>query len=103
MDAPKINSAILAEYDAKLFEYSYEKIWSELSRKDKAVLKTMRSESEPVSKVLSDAKMKKNELSVYKDRLIKKGILDGREKGLFVLRLPRFLRFLEVKRLSEDL
>lgn len=102
-DEPAINAATLAEYDAKLFEYSYEKIWSELSPKDKAVLLVMRSESELASTVLSVIGMKKNELSVYKDRLIKKGILDGSQKGLFVLRLPRFLRFLEIKRLSESL
>ena len=101
-DNPEINSSTLAEYDAKLFEYSYDKIWSELSPKDKTVLKMMRSETEPVSNILSYSGMKKNELSVYKDRLVKKGIIDGNQRGLFVLRLPRFFRFIEMKRLSEN-
>ena len=103
-DAEKIEitDAILAEYDAKLFEYSYDKIWAELSPKDKAILKKMHNDTETVADLLASSKMKKNELSVYKDRLIKKGILDGNQKGVFALKLPRFYRFIEAKRLSED-
>ena len=102
MDETAINGDVLAEYDAKLFEYSYDKIWSELSPKDKTVLKAMQGDVEPVSDILANLQMKKNELSVYKDRLVKKGIIDGDQRGIFVLRLPRFYRLIEMKRLSEN-
>ena len=39
--------------------------------------------------------MKKNVFSVYRDRLIKRGIIESPEYGKLLLKLPRFYEFLE--------
>ena len=98
----KADRDVLADYDAKLYEYSYDKIWTELSPKDRTILKSIKKDGETVADFLTRTGLKKNEFSVYRDRLIKKGILDERTRGKLVLKLPRFFRFIELKRLDED-
>ena len=75
----------------------HEKIWSELSFKDKDVVGGMVEELEK-----SDSTMVKNsdlrerlglssgEMSVYRDRLVKKGLIDTSNYGYMSFRLPRF-------------
>ncbi|MBO5610104.1 MAG: ATP-binding protein [Eubacterium sp.] len=88
---------VIKQYDQYLEEYVYEKIWSELSFKDKDVVGGMVEELEK-----SDSTMVKNsdlrerlglssgEMSVYRDRLVKKGLIDTSNYGYMSFRLPRF-------------
>ncbi len=93
---PKLDDNLYAKYDQYLEEYVYEKMYSELSANDKKILKAFTSDDiNSVDNLLVKSKMKKNIFSVYRDRLIKRGIIESPEYGKLSLKLPRFYEFLE--------
>ena len=93
---PIVDDSLYAKYDQYLEEYVYEKMYSELSSNDKKILKAFESDSvNSVENLLNKSKMKKNVFSVYRDRLIKRGIIESPEYGKLSLKLPRFYEFLE--------
>ena len=93
---PKLDDKLYAKYDQYLEEYVYEKMYSELSSNDKIILKAFTSDDiNSVDNLLLKSKMKKNVFSVYRDRLIKRGIIESPEYGKLLLKLPRFYEFLE--------
>lgn len=93
---PKLDDKLYAKYDQYLEEYVYEKMYSELSSNDKKLLKAFTSDDiNSVDNLLLKSKMKKNVFSVYRDRLIKRGIIESPEYGKLLLKLPRFYEFLE--------
>lgn len=74
-----------------LDEYAYDKIWSELSEKDRRVIFVISElNTGRVKDIREKLDMKTNEFSMYRDRLIKKGILNGDEHGYVRLTLPFF-------------
>ena len=85
---------VLDEFDAYLSEYVYEKIWSELSSNDrtaaKALAQSLTGKTEEI-RALSD--MSSGEFSVYRDRLIKKGVVASEKYGYLEFTLPRFKEF----------
>ena len=93
---PKLDDNLYAKYDQYLEEYVYKKTYSELSSNDKKILKAFTSDDiNSVDNLLVKSKMKKNVFSVYRDRLIKRGIIESPEYGKLSLKLPRFYEFLE--------
>lgn len=91
---------IMTEYDAALEQYVYEKIWSELSLTDQAVLTAIASVTNTkVEKIREAAKMASSGFSVYRNRLIKKGLIRQTQYAHIDFTLPRFREF--VLRLSE--
>lgn len=78
-----------------LEERSYEKIWSELSEKDRkiaaAVAHTKSGSREEIRQYLG---IRDNELNPYRKRLIRKGILDGSRRGFLTFVLPFFREFI---------
>lgn len=86
----------LVRFDYYLSEYVYNKIWSELSEKDRCVVIAIAKSDNTTESVRKMADMKKNEFSVYRDRLIKKGIVNGKERGKISFVLPRFKEFVEI-------
>ena len=92
----KIDDTLLSMYDQYLEEYVYNKMYSELSTNDKKVLKSFKSDCvNSVENLLVSSKLKKNVFSIYRDRLIKRGIIESPEYGKLSLRLPRFYEFLQ--------
>lgn len=92
----KLDDNLYAKYDQYLEEYVYEKMYSELSSNDKKILKAFTSDgTNNVGDLLEKSNMKKNVFSVYRDRLIKRGIIETPEYGKLSLKLPRFYEFLE--------
>ncbi len=82
---------VIPEYDHMLEEYVYEKIWSELSQKEKDIIAILaENESTKVIDIRERLNYKSNEMSVYRDRLKKKGIIDVSSYGSISLKLPRF-------------
>ena len=85
---------LLPEYDTYLEDYVYEKIWSELSEKDKDVLYALSNTSsgkvEDIRKYLN---MTSNSFTTYRSRLLKKGIVHSPEYGRLAFSLPRFKEF----------
>ncbi len=89
--------ALLPSYDELLEEYSYEKIWHELSEKEKEVVAQLADcESKKVSEVIAALGISSGSMSVYRDRLNRKGILDVTKYGYLSLKLPRFGEIISV-------
>lgn len=87
---------LLPQYDTFLEDYVYEKIWSELSKKDKEVLAAMCfAPSTKVETIRSRVKMTSNSFSTYRKRLTKKGIIQSSEYGWLSFTLPRFREFIQ--------
>ena len=95
---PKLDDKLYAKYDQYLEEYVYEKMYSELSTNDKKILKAFTSDDiNSVDNLLLKSKMKKNVFSVYRDRLIKRGIVEGVDYGKNSIILPRFIEFIKTQ------
>ena len=78
-----------------LEEYVYDKIWSELSEKDKSVVYAISQvESGRVKEIREKLGMESNEFSPYKKRLIRKGII-GEEDSYARFTLPLFGEFVK--------
>lgn len=93
---PKIDEMLLMKYDQYLQEYVYDKMYSELSSKDKLLLGAFKDDGiNNVEDLVKSTKMSKNIFSVYRDRLIKRGFVDAPEYGKLVLKLPRFYEYLK--------
>lgn len=85
---------VIFEFDSCLEEYVYEKIWSEISHTDKAILYAMaKSTSTKVAAIRESAVMDSNSFNVYRKRLLKKGIVRTITYGHLVFSLPRFKEF----------
>lgn len=88
-----LTQKILDEYDTYLFEYSYQKLWSELTDKEKQILKSINSnENVKIKEIAEKNNMTSQYFNVYKDRLIKKGIL----KVLIMVMLKLFCLDLQI-------
>ena len=81
---------IILELKTELYAYSYEKIWEELTDADKELVKLLTEKEEysreDVRKTMGD---KANNYSVYRDRLLKRGIISARQ-GYISLYPPFF-------------
>jgi len=74
-----------------LEEYVYDKIWSELSREDKRALYGIAvCPSGKVGDIREQIGMSTNTFSTYRNRLIKKGLVEKQERGYVTLILPAF-------------
>lgn len=92
---------IMTEYDASLEQYVYEKIWSELSQNDQNVLCAMASTNDTkVEKIREMAAMSSSSFSVYRKRLIRKGLVRQIKYGHLDFSLPRFREF--VRRSTDE-
>lgn len=86
---------IYDELDAYLSLYSYSKIWEELPLKEKKFLYCFKKQEMTTKEVLQESGLNQKEYSVYRDRLIKRGLLSSKKYGLILLVLPRFLEFIQ--------
>lgn len=88
---------LLPEYDTYLEEYVYAKIWSEMSSKDKAVLYAMSGkQSSKISEIRNILQMSSNGFTVYRNRLLRKGVVFSPEYGILAFSLPRFREFVRI-------
>ncbi len=82
------------DYRMYLEEYSYNKIWSELSINDKKILNAMtKTNSKNVSDIIKELDMDSNSFNQYRRRLIEKGVLVSRTRGTLEFALPLFNEF----------
>ncbi len=81
----------LINYRQHLDEYVYDKIWSELSLKDREALNALINSTDgSVAEIREALNMKPNEFAPYRERLIRKGVVDGSTRGYLSLTLPMF-------------
>ena len=86
---------IIPELRSELFAYSYEKIWEELTPEDRFLLKLLTKKKEyKREEVLSLMGDKAGNYSMYRDRLIKRGLLITRQ-AYIELSLPFFAEYME--------
>lgn len=87
----KSRDAILPSLDEALEEYVYEKIWNELSVMDKKLMAIIcRQDRIKVQEVREEAGISSGQMSVYRNRLKKNGLVDTSEYGHLSVILPRF-------------
>ncbi len=85
---------VLERYAQYLSEYAYDKIWSELSPKDKEVARGVAKAGEgPTKAALEELGMSQNEFNPYRKRLIKKGVVHAPERGSLEFTLPFFAEY----------
>jgi hypothetical protein len=91
-----ISDLVLAKVDEALSERVYDKIWNELTPKDRWFMSFIITKDRmPVSELLEMTKSKHNEWSEPRKRLIEKGILDCSVRGEISIKLPRFKEYVE--------
>ncbi len=88
------------ELDSTLSELAYDKIWDELSEKDKEVLGAMEElctktgrDIIRVEEVRKLIKMSSDSFTTYRKRLVDAGIIDGKTYGYIRFILPRFKEY----------
>lgn len=85
---------VIPEYIQYLEEYSYEKIWTELSATEQEVLKAMSGiDSDSVKDIREKIDFGSDKFTVYRTRLIKKGVINSPSYGRLALSLPYFKEF----------
>ena len=93
-NSTKVIEDVIDEFDQYLQEYVYEKLWSELSSKDKDIIICIAETGKmKVKEIRESLKISSPEFSVYRDRLRKKGLIDVSERGNVELALPRFANY----------
>ncbi len=86
----------LEEYRTLLFELSYDKIWSELSEKDREVTYCVRAaRSSSVQDIRALMGKTPQQFAPYRDRVIRKGIVSGQPRGHMSLALPLFDEYVD--------
>ena len=82
---------LIGDYDRTLSEYVYEKIWFELPDTEKKIISLLVENGEMKNKEIRDAlSLSDSKMSVYRDRLKRKGLIDVSRYGYLALNLPRF-------------
>ena len=93
---------LLPEYDQYLEEYVYEKLWSELSDRDREVMSTLATEGKMKTKELREKlDISSGEMSTYRTRLARKGIVDVSKYGTISIALPRFAEIIQLWNMLE--
>lgn len=89
---------VIYDYDQYLGDYVYEKIYSELSAKEQKILSHFVSNG-PIkfAELCATAEEDVKTMSVYRDRLIKRGVVYSPSYGHLEFALPRFYEFLKSK------
>ena len=94
---------ILPEFDQYLEEYVYEKIWSELSPKDRCVMTALAQTGKArVKDIRERIQMSSNEMSTYRKRLSQKGLIDISQYGMMEIILPRLAEIIRLWTLWEE-
>ncbi len=87
----------LDDYRIYLEEYSYNKIWSELSNGDKKVLFGIaNSASGRMRDILESCNVDFNHFNTYRKRLIDKGVLVEKGRGVLSFVLPLFKEYIRL-------
>ena len=85
-------------FDERMSEYCYDKIWEDLSDTEKkfvSLLSNAKGGKLKAKGLITMLGTTSKIYSVHRDRLIKKGIIDGSEYGSVSLALPRFEEYVK--------
>lgn len=91
----EIDEALLGDYDQYLVDYVYGKVYADLSSSEKEIVSCLASSGATrLSEIGRLTGYSTKYLGVYRDRLLKKGIVYSPSYGHLELSLPRFGNFL---------
>ena len=86
---------LMPDLKSELFAYSYEKIWEELTEADRFLVKLLTEKVEyKREEILALMGEKAGNYSMYRDRLLKRGILESRQ-GYIAFALPFFADYIK--------
>ena len=92
-----LTEEILDEFDIKIADAAYGKLWSELSEIDRRVMKKIaNSPTHSVKEIRTSFGMDPNKFNQYRRRLSTRGLIDVRKYGYITLSLPRFEKYIEI-------
>lgn len=101
--SPVVDDDVLKRYDDELESKVYSSIWKSLSECEKMYLCCIAQKEEmTVSEILELAKKKSNEFSQYREKLIRKGLIESVEYGKIRQKLPRFDSFVKTMIILEN-
>lgn len=87
---------VIPDLKTELFAYSYEKIWEEMTDMDRFLTKLLVNKDEyKRDEILVMMGDKSKNYSVYRDRLIKRGIISVTRMGYIALALPFFADYVK--------
>lgn len=90
----EFNNKAIKKYKTILYDYSYKKIWSELSNQDRKVVYAIaKTKTGQYGDILKELNIDKNHLNPYRKRLLEKGIVVSPERGRLTFTLPYFEEF----------
>ncbi len=93
--------AAIPEVRQYLEDYVYEKIWSEMSQGDRMLAVGLaRSKTGKAAEIKEYLGIEQSRYAPYRDRLVKRGILNGSEHGFLRFTLPMFEEY--VLRVGEE-
>lgn len=89
------DNEVLIEFDRTLAENAYNKIYSELTKTERRIVKSFdNDESVPTTDMIAKLGINEKSFRVFCDRLIKKRVVISDGYGLLRLALPRFREYL---------
>ena len=90
-DSGKITERIVSRFDMFMEEYVYSKIWEEQSPMKRKILEaTARSGTGDVTSIRKQISMPPSEFGVYRNRLMRQGLIQPEGYGKISFVLPRF-------------
>lgn len=96
---------LISEYDHYLADFVYDKIWYGLSEKERQIMREISRQGKSGyvrnMEIREGIGMSRNAFGVYRDKLVRKGVVDGRMHGQIKFILPGFDRFIQKKELYE--
>lgn len=90
----RISEGIIEAFDSYLREYVYEKLFLDLPNGEQKVVMAIAFSDGSSAALREISGFQSNELSQYRDKLIKKGIIKSTARGKTEFLLPRFREFL---------
>ncbi len=85
---------ITEKLKTELFAYSYEKIWEEMTEGDRSLVRLLVDKAEYKRSEVTELMEKPNNYSVYRDRLLRRGIINSRNSYIS-LALPCFVEYVK--------
>lgn len=97
-ETKSVDPLLLSSLDDLLAEHVYKKIYSSLSNNEKIIVNSFQTDKPiKMSEITKRTGMDIKTLSVYRDRLLKRGVLYSPSYGYLEFTLPRFSIFLETQ------
>ena len=90
----KLDDEVLKEFDRYLREYVYEKIYFDLPDTERKIVNSLANSTDgSISAIMEELGINRENISQYRDKLLKKGVVAKAGWGKIAFALPRFKDF----------